>query len=99
LGKQHKVALRLRSRHSPLICNTKRFGIGRLPEFHALGNHLNKPPFQTVNLGNFLISLFVINSRLGQTHQFQADMRCHFVQSCVFSNKQLLVGIITRLVK
>ena len=93
------MALRLLSKRCQQFYNTKRLGIGRLLGFHALVNHLDKPLFQTVNLGNFLISLFVIDFRLGQTHQLQTDMRCHLVECRVFPNKKLLVGIITRLVE
>ena len=91
LGKLSKVALRLPAKRCQQFYNTKRLGICRLLECHALASHLDKLLFQEPDLGNFLISLFVIDFGLSKPHQLQADMRCHFIECCVFSNKQAFV--------
>ena len=91
LGKLSKVALRLPAKRCQQFYNTKRLGIGHLPEFHVRLSHLDKPLVLRLNLGNFLISLFVINFRLSQTHQLQADMRCHLVERSVLTYKQAFV--------
>ena len=55
------VALRLLPRHYQQTYNTKRLGIDHPLEFHARLNHLDRLLFPEPNLGNFLISLFVVN--------------------------------------
>jgi len=90
-GRLHKAVLRLPARRCQQTCSTKPLGIGHFLECHALLSHLDKLLFQEPDLGNFLISLFVIDFGLSKPHQLQADMRCHFIECCVFSNKQAFV--------
>ena len=85
------MVLRHLARRCQQFYSTRLLGIGRPLEYHARLSHLDKPLVLRLNLGNFLISLFIIDFRLSQPHQLQTDMRCHFVQCRVFSNKKTFV--------
>lgn len=88
------MVLRLRSRRYQQTYNTKPLDTGHLLEFHALVNHLDKPLFQTVNLGNFLISLFFFLSTLRLIHEFHRYILSDAVQGRVILKKSVFVLIV-----